>query len=76
MKGFRKNFTPKEYERYLENMATTDKYLHDGLESREVERGVKEGRLESKELRQRNERNRRFKKRLANKKKDKQTSEK
>ena len=64
MQKFRKNFTPKEYERYLENMAKTKKYLHDGLESWEVERGVKEGMPESKELRKRNERNRRFKEKI------------
>ena len=67
MKGFRKNFTAKEYKRYLENMAKTNKYLHDGLESYEVERGVKEGRPESKELRRRNARNRRFKMNLGKK---------
>ena len=61
MKKFRKDFTPEEYKRYLENMAKTDKYEHDGLESWEVESGVKEGRPVSKELRKINERNRKIK---------------
>ena len=53
---FRKNFTPEEYERYLAEMAKTSKYEHDGLESWEVDEGVKEGQKVSSALRRRNER--------------------
>ncbi len=35
-KKFRKDFTPEQYAQYLENMAKTEKYEHDGLESYEV----------------------------------------
>jgi len=67
---FRKDFTAEEYKQYLENMAKTEKYQYDGLESWEVERGVKEGMPESKELRRINERNRRFKRKLLEEKRE------
>jgi hypothetical protein len=56
MKGFKKDFTSEQYKTYLENMAKTSKFEHDGLESWEIKEGVKEGRVISPTLNKRNER--------------------